>query len=190
LLRRLVDRRRQRPDGTRGAETLHGFVRLALAAALERIGGQRANAHSRAGSSAVGRELWRAVDFEGGHARWEGESDAPKGRLCDLSAQHGGRFFGGSRPLWPWCILRCGPTAASEVAGSRGKKSPVIFGICFVSHVSQQTVSDETVCCLLGDGERGLVGEPLVGGFCQPLEDGVEAFKDFPVLRSGVPGQV
>ena len=86
MLRRLVDRRRQRPDGTRGAETLHGFVRLALAAALERIGGQRANAHSRAGSSAVGRELWRAVDFEGGHARWEGESDAPKGRLCDLSA--------------------------------------------------------------------------------------------------------
>ena len=32
---RIVDRRRQRPDGTRGAETLHGFVRLVLAAALE-----------------------------------------------------------------------------------------------------------------------------------------------------------
>ncbi|HUT58093.1 MAG TPA: DNA cytosine methyltransferase [Phycisphaerae bacterium] len=39
-----------------------------------------------AGSSAVGRELWRAVDFERGHARGEGESDAPEGRLCDLSA--------------------------------------------------------------------------------------------------------
>ena len=72
MLRRLVGRRRQRPDGTRGAETLHGFVRLALAAALERIGGQRANAHSRAGSSAVGRELRRAVHSERGHGEMGG----------------------------------------------------------------------------------------------------------------------
>jgi hypothetical protein len=85
LLRRLGDRRRQRPDGNWGAETLHGFVRLARVVALERIGGQRANADFSAGSSAVGRELRRAAHSERGHARWEGESDAPKGRLCDLS---------------------------------------------------------------------------------------------------------
>ena len=88
MLHRLGDRRRQRPDGNWGAETLHGFVRLARVGALERIGGQRANADFSAGSSAVGRELRRAAHSERGHARWEGESDAPKGRLCDLSASY------------------------------------------------------------------------------------------------------
>ena len=73
-------------------------MRLARVVALERIGGQRANADFSAGSSAVGRELRRAAHSERGHARWEGESDAPKGRLCDLSA---GKYICIREFIWP-----------------------------------------------------------------------------------------